>query len=360
MKRTVTRRTILGSGVEFEIPSHSLDLALVAHAAAVETLQIDLVAKGWVGMFGALLAPGSDSSPLVWAADGPGGEAEIKRAYSGLFGRFFGRAVLRHEHGCVGLRQVRDGMELAPGIHLHRKIPGLRGDLPDWVGWSPSKGCFSICEAKGSHEKASWSGRHPPILEAADDQLNRVHVLDSAGRLQTKDWVVASRWGTVVNAKDTTIITVDPLTEGRALSRAEARRAGRSAYVLWLADLLEGMGRSAIAEGLRNDGGLNRALEDGELTEIDGRQVYAALVIDGGGIFPLKAAGGRERMNILRGVARDRDAKAAIIGIDAAAVRKPKLPRRVTAAEAIVEEDRRTVISDDVLLTWNLDTIKLG
>jgi hypothetical protein len=332
---------------------------MVAHAAAVETLQVALVAKGWVGMFGALLQPGSDTSPLVWSSNGPGGEAEIKRAYSGLFGRFFGRAVLRHEHGCLGLRQVRDGMQLAPGVTLQRRMPGIKGDLPDWVGWNPAKGCFSICEAKGSYAQASWTGKHPPILKAAGDQLDRVQVVDSRGRLQTKDWVVASRWGTAVSGKPTTIITKDPLTEGRALSPAEAARISREAYALWFADLLDGLGRPALAAGLRRDGGLPGDDPGGDVSDIGGRGVYAAVAMDGLGVIPLRGARRRERLDLLRGIAADADAKVALVGIDAAAVRAAAARQWLPDDQPATVDDAGSVFSDGVLLTWDVDTITL-
>lgn len=58
MQRTIARRTICSSGAEMLTTPHPVDLALVAHAAAIETLQIDIVVRGWVGLFGALLEPG--------------------------------------------------------------------------------------------------------------------------------------------------------------------------------------------------------------------------------------------------------------------------------------------------------------
>jgi hypothetical protein len=360
VKRTITRRTIWHPGAEFEVSPHTIDLALVAHSAAIETLQIDLVAKAWVGMFGALLEPGTDTSPLMWSADGPGGEAEIKRAYSALFGRFFGRAVLRHEHGCFGLRQVRDGMELSPGIELHRKIPGLKGDLPDWVGWVPARGCFTICEAKGSYEKASWIGRHPPILNAATDQLDRVQVLDATGvRLQTKNWVVASRWGTSINGKETTIITKDPLTDGRALSKADAERVEREASAFWLADLLAGLGQPTLAAALRGDSGLPSHDDTADVAIFRDRKVYAALLADGLGVVPLRGVRRRERFDLLREIASDANAKVAVVAIDATVVRDAKAREWVPDEAPELDDEGRTIISDGVVLTWDVDALEL-
>lgn len=359
MKRTVTRRIIDASGSEIETTSHTIDLALVAHSAAIETLQIDLVARGWVGLFSALLEPGLDSSPLVWLAGGPGGEAEVKRAYSALFGRFFGRAVLRHEHGCYGLRQVRPGMTLALGIELHRKPTHLTGDLPDWVGWNRAHRCWTICEAKGSYEKASWSARRPPIVDAASEQLARVHILQSGALLQTKDWVVASRWGTAENRRDTTIITKDPLTDGRALSSDEAETVSREVSARWLADLLKGIGRSFLANRLLGKDDSEDVNEYLEISTIGGRDIYAALLIDGHGVIPLRGPARDQRLHLARGIAEDLGSKIAVVGIDANAVSSAIKRDWVPDEEALTEKDGVTVMADGVLFTWNVDGLRL-
>lgn len=362
MQRTIARRTIWPSGAEVFTEPHPLDLALVAHSAAIETLQIDLVARGWVGLFSALLEPGADGSELIWRGNGPGGEAEIKRAYSALFGRFFGRAVLRHEHNCLDLRQVHDGLEITPGLSIRRRrIASARGDLPDWIGWNAAAGCYSVCEAKGSHDQGDWEGRVPPVLRAAMEQTERMEVVDAAGiRVQTKNWVVASRWGTVQNGKTPTIVTMDPLSDGRALAPGEAEKLPRETHALFLADLLRGVGRDELAGFVTTPSAVPAASFAQDTILVAGREGYAAVLIDGAGVFPLRGSLRRQRFEALRQAADEAGRKIAVVAVErpaaqAAARREPRPQDRETA----IEDNGLTVSSDGVVVTWKLDALDL-
>lgn len=362
MQRTIARRTIWPSGAETLTTPHTVDLALVAHAAAIETLQIDIVVRGWVGLFGALLEPGTDGSPLIWRENGPGGEAEIKRAYSALFGRFFGRAILRHEHGCVDLRQVRDPLEIAPGLHIRRRrAVSARGDLPDWVGWNDQASCYTVCEAKGSHDQGDWEGRIPPVVHAAMEQANRMEVIDAAGvRVRTKNWVVASRWGTTLNGKTPTTITMDPLTEGRPLSEDEAAKLRHETHALFVADLLQGLGRGDLAgeEVALGSGSVASAAQD--TVVLAGREGYGAVLVDGSGVFPLRGGQRRQRFEALRDASEETGRKIAVVllerGAVQAAVQRQPRPRD---QETVVSENGLTVTSDGVTVTWDLNALNL-
>lgn len=361
MFRIVDRRVVQASGSSIHATHHQIDLRLVAMAAAVETLQVDLVVSGWVGLFQALLVPGSE---LRWLQNGPGGEAEIKRAYSALFGRFFGRAVLRHEHGCVDLRQVREGMEVAPGYVLQRKrgVSAL-GDLPDWVGWTNNATVLTICEAKGSRDSGDWENRIAPPLREARKQVERVEIRDFLGmRIQTKDWVVGSRWGTEANGKAPTITTIDPLTDGRPLEPAEADQVAASIYAHWVAELLSALGREDLAIQLHQPGDEATASLERGLIEIDGRPAAAALVIDGAGFFPLgDGSGGRERLNTLQSIARDRGRKSAVVGVDLDAIRLARRRGRPDQAmrRPVLPDGPPTVSVDGVTLTWDPDRLSI-
>ncbi len=358
MQRMIARRIIWPSVETLTYP-HPIDLSVVAHSAAIETLQIDLVAQGWVGLFAGLLQPGGDSDDLVWLADGPGGEAEIKRAYSALFGRFFGRAILRHEHDCLDLQQVRDGRELAPGVHVRRRRGlSMRGDLPDWVSWNSQAGRYSICEAKGSYERANWRTRQPQVIRNALDQIARVEILDASGRQQTKDWVVASRWGTVVNGKEQTIVTVDPLSEGRVPTREEAETAARELHARFIADLLRSMGRRELAHSLEMGDGQLIGGED-NVAIVAGRPGYAALLIDGAGVIPLRGTQRRQRFEVFRDAAFEQGRKLALIAVERSAAqgasqRSPRPQDRKT----LILDDGLTVASDGVTVTWNIEALE--
>lgn len=361
MFKVSDRRIVQAPGLSTFEMGHQIDLRLVAMAAAIETLQVELVISGWVGLFEALLAPGPE---LRWLQGGPGGEAEIKRAYSALLGRFFGRAVLRHEHGCVDLRQVRDGMEVAPGYELHRKHGvSAQGDLPDWVGWTNNANVLTVCEAKGSRDTGSWKSRIAPPLREALRQVDRVEIRDYLWMpIQTKNWVVGSRWGTEENGKATTITTIDPLTDGRALGPAEANTVSAALYANWLSDLLMGIGRDDLAVQVRSPSEDSSPKLERGLIEIGGRPSAAALIVDGAGFFPLgDGSVGRQRLNTLEAFAREQGRKVAVLGIDLDAV---KLAHRrgepdQKMRQATPADGAPTVSVDGLTLTWDPDQVSI-
>lgn len=353
MRRNVRRRTIL-PGIKSENYPHSIDLLLVAHAAAVETLQIDLVARGWASLFTALLDPAANRDDLVWAGKGPGGEAEVKRAYSALFGRFFGRAVLENEHDCLYMRQVRDGLDIGMGKTIQRRSGvGADGDLPDWVGWSASSGCVTVCEAKGSHDRGNWRTRRPQVLKNALDQIGRVEIVDAVGPVQSKGWAVASRWATTQNGVEPTIITEDPPINGRKLPFDEAVRMAEEMKALWLSDLLDGMGHSRLARAIRAQEDPDALSDRASLTNLAGKPSFAAALIDGAGIFTLNGARRRRRLANLINLAREDGRKLALVGIphdvaQAALIRQPRPQDR----ELVRLDDHRAVIRNGVVLKW--------
>jgi hypothetical protein len=291
------------------------DLRWAAWGAAVETLQIDLVAAGWMNLFAALLVP-APASELRWRGAGPGRNAEVKRAYSALFGRFFGRGVLRRDHGCRWLRQVQDGLELAPGVHLRRRA-GCAGDLPDWVGWDDINQCIVVAEAKGSHDRGSWCSTSPAPLRTALAQLDRVEIVDSLGTIHFKTWAVACRWGTVENRSVPTIITCDPEAKGRFLEPDEAQWLREEIRARWTADLLEGLGRPDVANSVRaKDQGIDMQGLGVDLVMIPGRKGYGALAVDTGGITPLVGAARGAQARALIETARGLKRHAALILLD--------------------------------------------
>jgi hypothetical protein len=322
MLRTVTRREIApDDSWSTTSPSAWFDLRWAAWGAAVETLQIDLVAAGWMNLFSALLEP-HPSIELRWRGTGPGTNAEVKRAYSALFGRFFGRAALRRDHGCRWLRQVHDGLELAPGIILRRRA-GYPGDLPDWVGWADHHSCLVVAEAKGSHDRGNWIGNRPPPIRTALQQLERVEIVDAHGPIYFKSWAVACRWGTVANAAAPTIITCDPGHEGRILVDDEARSVRAEMRARWLADLLDGIGRPDVAAQARDLAISPTSDATGrDLTLIPGHVGFGALAIEAGGLIPLVGADRMSRARALIDTARGLKRETALVLVDRAAAEK--------------------------------------
>lgn len=375
MKRSVHRRRIGATGSEIAGPGQ-IDLRQVAWAAAVETMQVNLVARGWVGLFGAMLDP--STTDLVWRGQGPGGEAEIKRAYSALMGRFFGRAVLRSEHRIKWLQQASEGLEVQPGVQVFRKAGAqYAGDLPDWVGWDRDRRMWAVCEAKGSYGSTRWMNGEPEPVTTALRQIDRIEFRDAGGAIASEGWVVASRWGTVDNGRPPVIMTVDPRNDGRVLSPDEARRAEGELRVDWYAGLLSAVGQESVAERLRS-GAAATADDDRGLARVGDKVGYAALAIDGAGLFPMA---GDEREDLRRALlrfARDRGRKTALIVIgrncvDVARSREiddgqatpksdqadlPSLDEMAAAEDASAQGlDDSAFTQDGVTLTWEPDRL---
>src|SRR5688572_24530623 len=71
------------------------DMDDVARAAWGEILQTAPSSTSLFAFLENLLQPGPD---LIWRGKGPGRGTEMRRSFSGLFGRFFARAYLEIHH----------------------------------------------------------------------------------------------------------------------------------------------------------------------------------------------------------------------------------------------------------------------
>lgn len=359
MHRNVFRRIVWDTGADTIVQSHPIDLRRVALAAAVETIQVRLVAQGWVGLFGAMLDPGS--SELRWREDGPGGEAEIRRAYSALMGRFFGRAVLRSEHQIAWLQQCAEGLMVTPSVEVKRKIGAeYLGDLPDWVGWDRTNKRWAICEAKGSHDRGGWRTRYAPCVKNALRQTDRVHLLSAAGPMAHEEWVVACRWGTVMNNRSPTILTIDPPAEGIVLSDQDADLAERELRASWIAGLLGGMGRPDLAEAVSRG---EKPIES-DVSRLGDDYGYAALVLDGFGLFPLVGNGRMDLSQSLQRFAADRQLKAAVVLVQhdemASALERADLNKPREAANLASRLYSQSITEDGLTLSWDLGDLDLN
>lgn len=315
MIRSVHRREVNRSGTfSFSVDPFQFDLRWAAWAAAVETLQVNLVASGWMNLFASMLSP-HPTTELRWLATGPGANAEIKRAYSALMGRFFGRGTLRRDHGCRWLRQVSEGLELAPDVYLRRKA-GHTGDLPDWVGWDDFQSCWVVAEAKGSNDKSNWIVGNPSPIRTALRQLARVEIVDSSGPIAFKTWAVAARWGTEENGLPPVIITCDPDGDGRSLKDWEIPIHREEARARWVSDLLFGLGKPDLANAVRNEETSVDGTEKDDLVLVPGREGYAAVAMEMGGVIPLIGAGREGRAQSIFETARILKRNMALVLLD--------------------------------------------
>jgi|SRR5262245_40006859 len=85
-----------------------VDTAVVARCAMAEVLQTGPNAGPMSLLFDEHLVSGHNE--LVWKGSGPGRGTEMRRAFSGLFGRFFARAYLQYYHGFTWFAPI-DGVQ---------------------------------------------------------------------------------------------------------------------------------------------------------------------------------------------------------------------------------------------------------
>ena len=93
---THTRKVDPGAGSDVA-EWRQLNLWRAALGAADETIQGGSLAPAWLRLFEAHLSS-SETAMLRWRGH-LGESAEMRRAYSGLYGRYFARAVLMAELG---------------------------------------------------------------------------------------------------------------------------------------------------------------------------------------------------------------------------------------------------------------------
>jgi hypothetical protein len=155
-------------------------------------------------LFEELLVPGGDK--LIWKGNGPGRGKEMRRAFSGLFGRFFARAYLARYHDFAWFTPI-DGepTNISKRMRVAR-LPGKGMELLDWVCGSASSR-IAVAEAKGTSQPSNGTGAGlPGPIKTADGQLKGVVVeklRKVAGKerwtaVRTKGCAVMSRWGVEV------------------------------------------------------------------------------------------------------------------------------------------------------------------
>lgn len=195
-----------------------LDIDDVARCAWAEILQTAPRATSLFAFLEDLLEPGTD---LVWREQGPGRGTEMRRSFSGLFGRFFARAYLQVHHDLVWFAAIDgDNFHLSPRWRISRK-PGSKTEMPDWICAKP--GALAIGEAKGSHQKSNATrGGKPGPIKTAEGQITgvRVQKLQPPGKLPrwksktVKGWAVMSRWGLASPPRAPFLYALDPDTPG--------------------------------------------------------------------------------------------------------------------------------------------------
>jgi hypothetical protein len=230
-----------------------VDTDFVARCAIGEILQTSKNSTPVLALFDELLA--SSSTELVWKGRGPGRGIEMRRAFSGLFGRFFARAYLQRYHGFTWFVPI-DGSatDLSNRARIVRK-PASSAEMPDWFCAQP--GQVAIAEAKGSHQRSNVTAQTlPGPLKTAEKQIGGV-VLEvrSLGRggaeiwttRSVKGWAVMSRWGVEEPDRDAFQYVLDPSTDGEPLSDGDREHLVQDVARVHVAQTLEGMGYPDLA-----------------------------------------------------------------------------------------------------------------
>ena len=162
----------------------------------------------------------------------------MRRAYSGLYGRYFARAVLAAELGITLFLPLQTNETPIPGGVTVSRVDD--GDIPDWIAWDPEAGRHVLCEAKGrlSDPGGRFLGGKPDCIDAGKAQFDRVEVTNSTGRhIATRDWIAVSLWSTDRVRRDPVSLLWDPpgggdgLGEEEAEDHAQAMRRQRDAAV---------------------------------------------------------------------------------------------------------------------------------
>ena len=228
------------------LPDLPLSPQEIENAGLLEVLQTPGVAMGTWSILDALLDQGN--SEFVFKEE-LGRAREVKVAVSGLFGRFVARAYstkyLRFTHfSHIG----KPPMTLAaPFNAIVDRVPGKRGDMPDWVAWSPTAG-HAIIEAKGTHD-APGPGA---ALARAYGQAERAQLLANGQKLPLKRYAIATRWGFATGPFHEPMLAVrDPDDPGENVPQ-EARDAAALGVVRrHLAGLMGPLGLPELAAALQ-------------------------------------------------------------------------------------------------------------
>ena len=225
-----------------------------ALAAADETMQGGPLVPAWLRLFSAHLSS-ADNVRLRWGGD-LGESAELRRAYSALYGRYFSRALLASRLGFTDFVPLRTNVTRLPnGVTIRR---AAKGDIPDWIAWDPATGSYCLCEAKGSltgKEPAFMTGQ-PTCVTEGKKQFGRVEVLDRSGRaVATRNWVAANLWSTDSRRRESVSLLWDPPSDGGTFPEGESEKHADGIRRRRIANIALRLGRVGLLGSARRTGG---------------------------------------------------------------------------------------------------------
>ena len=239
----------------------------VARAAAEETLQGSPNAPAWLKLFRTQLSD-ADSFWLRWKGD-MAESGELRRAFSGLYGRFFARALLRNHLGLTRFIPLKRN-----GVRVHESVEVRRiasGDIPDWIAWDGRNAGFALAEAKGRLTGANLlSPGCPACISAGKNQFDRVAAFDGFGPIRPAEWVAATSWATDVRGGYPATVLWDPPTEHEPYDEEEAAHHRKAMTNAWLDSIAGGLGWRDSSELIASERARNALVvraEPGEIPE---------------------------------------------------------------------------------------------
>lgn len=309
-----------------------------ALAASDETMQGGPLIPAWLRLFTRHLSS-ADVVRLRWGGD-LAESAELRRAYSALYGRYFSRALLASRLGLTDFVSLRTNLTRLPnGITIERTA---KGDIPDWIAWDPREGRYCLCEAKGSltGREMDFLTGEPACVRDGKKQFSRVRVIDRSGRVvATRNWVAANLWSTDGRPRESVSLLWDPPGDGVAISADERQRHADGIRRRRIANIALRLGRVGLLGASRRPGDMllhvtakpeddgmprwvGRDHEDELLRPVDRPAVephsdtYAAALITAFGIRPIVSP---EDMSVIKSVRRSGE-PAMLFGLSANAL----------------------------------------
>ncbi len=218
-----------------------------AHAAAEETLQGGPIISAWLKLFQTHLSD-SDVRNLRWR-DNLAGSSEMRRAYSAMYGRYFGRAFIASMLGITDFVPLSSKVtSITGGVTVSRKT---KGDIPDWIAWDSVAKSYILAEAKGrltGNEKSFLYGM-PACIKSGKAQFGRVEVRDShARKIKTCNWVVANLWATENRGRRSVSLLWDPVENGEKLFAEEIPQHAIAIRRHRIKNIAMGLGRSKLLQ----------------------------------------------------------------------------------------------------------------
>ena len=226
----------------------------LASAAAEETLQGGPMVPAFLKLFRTHLSD-SDHRWLRWRGD-MAESAEMRRAYSGLYGRYFARALMTHHLGFSRfLSLTRNGLAFRPPWPIVFRTS--KGDIPDWIAWDELNRRFALCEAKGSLTATDFLDPGcPKCVEGGKSQFDRVDMFCPPFlRIQPARWVAATRWATDKREGGPVTVLWDPPVDGESFSGPEATMFRELMTRAWLRSIAPRMGWNDDEDLLNPDRG---------------------------------------------------------------------------------------------------------